>query len=111
MRSILKKLFGRSDSSRSGDRSNMYQPKQVRLFIKSFCPWCSKAMNWLEDHDIRYEILDVVRNDSAYQEMLKLSGQTLAPVIEVDGRVLADFGPSELSAFWKELGENPPAHD
>ena len=26
----------------------------------------------------------------------------LAPVIEVDGNVLADFGPSELAAWWKK---------
>jgi NADH:ubiquinone oxidoreductase subunit E len=26
-----------------------------------------------------------------------LSGQELAPVIEVDGKVLADFGPEELA--------------
>lgn len=34
--------------------------------------------------------------------MVRLSGQTLAPVIEVDGAVLADFGPEELAAFWQE---------
>jgi glutaredoxin 3 len=108
MRSILKKLFAHSDSPGSGDRSTMYQPKQVRLFIKSFCPWCSKAMNWLDDHDIRYETLDVLRSDSAYDQMVSLSGQTLAPVIEVDGHVLADFGPKELTAFWDTLGKNSP---
>jgi hypothetical protein len=35
--------------------------------------------------------------------MYRLSGQTLAPVIDVDGRVLADFGPKELAAFWRSL--------
>ena len=35
--------------------------------------------------------------------MLRLSGQTLAPVIEVDGEVLADFGPEELEEFWSGL--------
>jgi glutaredoxin 3 len=88
----------------------MYQPKRVRLFIKSYCPWCAKALDWLDDHGISYETIDVVRNEQAYQEMLQLSGQTLAPVIEVDGRVLADFGPPELATFWKQLHANPPAH-
>jgi hypothetical protein len=34
--------------------------------------------------------------------MVKLSGQTLAPVIDVDGKILADFGPPELAVFWKK---------
>lgn len=60
-------------------------------------------MNWLDDHDIEYETLDVTTNDAAYREMVKLSGQELSPVIEVDGKVLADFGPDELARFWKTL--------
>jgi glutaredoxin len=81
----------------------MYQPKKVRLFIKPFCGWCAQAMDWLDDHSIEYEVLDVVADEQAYEEMDRLSGQTLAPVIDVDGRILADFGARELAAFWKEL--------
>ena len=35
--------------------------------------------------------------------MFELSGQTLAPTIEVDGEVLADFDTDQLAAFWKNL--------
>lgn len=63
-------------------------------------------MNWLDDHDIEYEVLDVIKNDAAYNEMVKISGQELSPVIDVDGKVLADFGPNELAVFWKRLEES-----
>src|ERR1035441_7531653 len=76
---------------------------KIRLFIKSYCPWCHKAMRWLDDHDIQYEKLDVIADDAAYEEMVRLSGQELAPVIEADGKVLADFGPEELAKFWDKL--------
>jgi glutaredoxin 3 len=85
----------------------MYQPNKVRLFIKSYCPWCGQAMDWLDDRGIRYERLDVIRNPQAYDEMVRLSGQTLAPVIEVDGHVLADFGAQELAEFWQRLPGTP----
>ena len=61
-------------------------------------------MNWLDAHDVEYEVLDVMSSDTAYDEMVKLSGQELAPVIDVDGRILADFGPDQLEKFWKTLG-------
>jgi len=76
---------------------------KIRLFIKPYCPWCHKAMRWLDDHDIKYETLDVIADDEAYAEMVRLSGQELAPVMDVDGKVLADFGPEELIKFWEKL--------
>ena len=60
-------------------------------------------MRWLDDHDIDYEKIDVIADDAAFAEMVRLSGQELAPVLEVDGKVLADFGPEELEKFWKTL--------
>ena len=60
-------------------------------------------MRWLDEHDIDYEKIDVIANEAAYEEMVRLSGQELAPVIDVDGKVLADFGPGELAKFWDKL--------
>jgi len=75
----------------------------IRLFIKSYCGWCQKAIRWLDERGIKYESLDVIADQEAYDEMVELSGQTLAPVIDVDGDVLADFGPDELAKFWEKL--------
>ena len=60
-------------------------------------------MRWLDDHDISYEKLDVTADEAAFAEMVRLSGQELAPVLEVDGKVLADFGPEELPGFFESL--------
>ena len=76
---------------------------KIRLFIKSYCPWCHKAQHWLDDHVIKYETLDVIADRKAMTEMVRISGQSLAPVIDVDGRILADFGPEDLEKFWKQL--------
>jgi glutaredoxin len=76
---------------------------KTRLFIKPYCPWCQKAMRWLDEHDIKYEKLDVIADNEAFDEMVRLSGQESAPVIEVDGKVLADFGPEELAKFWERI--------
>jgi glutaredoxin 3 len=60
-------------------------------------------MRWLDDHDVEYEKIDVIGDETAFDEMIRLSGQELAPVIEVDGEVLADFGPDQLADFWTKL--------
>ena len=79
-------------------------PKRIRLFIKSYCGWCHKAERWLDEHEVEYEKVDVVADESAFDEMIRLSGQELAPVIEVDGEILADFGPDQLEEFLNKLG-------
>ena len=76
---------------------------KIRLFIKPYCPWCHKAMQWLDERGIKYQTLDVIADAGAFDEMVELSGQDLAPVIDMDGKVLADFGPEELGKFWNTL--------
>lgn len=60
-------------------------------------------MLWLDEHGIEYDKLDVIADKAAFDEMVRLSGQELAPVIDVNGKVLADFGPEELEKFWKQF--------
>lgn len=60
-------------------------------------------MRWLDDQDIAYEKLDVIADAAAFAEMVRVSGQELAPVLVVDGKVLSDFGPEELPKFFESL--------
>lgn len=60
-------------------------------------------MDWLNARGVQYEKLDVIADSKAFTAMVNLSGQRFAPVIEADGRVLADFGPDELACFWKQF--------
>ena len=83
------------------------KPKTVRLFVKTYCPWCHEAIAWLEERAIPFERLEVDVDSAAMNEMVELSGQRKAPVIEVDGDVLADFGADELGAWWKQKGLEP----
>lgn len=61
-------------------------------------------MTWLDRHGIGYEVLDVISDATAFSEMIRLSNQTLAPVLEADGKVLADFGANELQRWWQQQG-------
>ena len=83
------------------------KPTTIRLFIKPSCGWCHEVMEWLDARGINYERLNVSADAASFHEMVRLSEQTLAPVIDVDGEVLADFGADELEAWWKEMGFQP----
>lgn len=80
------------------------QRQRIRLFIKPYCGWCREAMAWLDRKGVSYESLDVISDATAFSEMIRLSNQTLAPVIEVEGKVLADFSADELQRWWRRQG-------
>jgi len=77
--------------------------KIVRLFVKPWCGWCHKAEKWLEAKGVKYQSFDVIADAAANEEMHKLSGQRFAPVIDVDGQILADFDVEQLAEFWKRF--------
>ncbi len=60
-------------------------------------------MHWLDERNVDYESIDVMADEVAYDEMIRLTGQELAPVIEAEGEILADFGPEQLPDFFAKL--------
>ena len=78
-------------------------PKNIRLFIKPWCGWCREAEAWLRERNIAYDAIDVTADRNAAREMVALSGQTRAPVIDCDGQILADFDTGQLAEFWKRF--------
>jgi arsenate reductase-like glutaredoxin family protein len=58
------------------------------------------AEEWLRQHGIAYEAVDVLSDPAAFAEMKRISVQSKAPVlITPDAKCLADFGPEELPVF------------
>lgn len=72
----------------------------LKLYVKTWCPWCVMAQEWLDMRGYQYQLIDVERSRADYQEMIALSGQRYTPtLVTSDGRVLPDFGPDELATF------------
>lgn len=37
------------------------------------CTTCKKAMKWLDDNNISYEVRDIKENNPSYEELLRLA--------------------------------------
>ena len=80
----------------------------LKLYVKTWCPWCVMAWEWLDAHGFRYELLDVEKNRADYDAMIRLSGQRRTPtLVTAGGAVLPDFGPEELEPFLKKHSITP----
>jgi glutaredoxin 3 len=74
------------------------------LYLKQGCPWCAEAVEFLDEHGIGYRLKDVTADSAAFAEMQKKSGQSKAPTLDWNGKVLADFGTDELVPFLRDRG-------
>jgi glutaredoxin 3 len=72
------------------------------LYVKPGCPWCDDAEDYLKAHGIAYAVANVSSDRAAFDEMLRLSGQTKAPTMRWDDEILADFGVEELQEFLRQ---------
>lgn len=72
------------------------------LYVKQGCPWCDEAIEFLDRHGVGYHLKEVRSDASAYAEMQKKSGQTKAPTLDWNGKILADFGTDELVPFLRQ---------
>ncbi len=74
------------------------------LYVKSGCPWCQEAIEFLDGHGVGYRLKEVTGDADAHREMQRKSGQTKAPTMDWNGRILADFGTEELVPFLRDQG-------
>jgi glutaredoxin 3 len=80
---------------------------QMKVYIKPGCPWCISALAWLEEEGYDFTKIDVINSTQALDEMVELSGQTLAPTLTYGSLLLADFGVPELEKFVEQHGIVP----
>ena len=91
-------------SNLAWERTFFMKPRNVRLFVKPGCSRCAEAKEGLRIRGVSFTELDVTSDPAAWDEMKRLTGQTKAPCLDVDGHILADFGAHELDVWWLKMG-------
>jgi glutaredoxin-like YruB-family protein len=73
----------------------------IKVYSTPLCPWCIKAKEFLKEHKIKFENIDVSRDVKAAHEMVKKSGQMGVPVIEIDKEIIIGFDEEKLKRILK----------
>ncbi len=64
---------------------------KVLVFTTPTCSWCQRAKTYLRQQDVRFREIDVSRDAAAARDLVRRTGQTGVPVIEIDGRPIVGF--------------------
>ena len=71
------------------------QPK-VRLFSTPACPFCYTLKEFLKKNNIKFEEIDVSKDEKAREEMIKKSGALEAPIVEIDDQIVVGFDKKKI---------------
>ena len=74
----------------------MAQEKKVKVFSTPFCPWCSRAKDFLKEKGIEFEDIDVSQDHDAAHFMIERSGQNGVPVIQIGDEFIVGFDKERM---------------
>ncbi|MCK5044762.1 thioredoxin family protein [Candidatus Parcubacteria bacterium] len=69
---------------------------EVKVFSTPVCPYCYTLKEFLKQHNIEFEDIDVSQNEEEQKRMVEKSGQMAVPVVEIDGEMIIGFDRKKL---------------
>ncbi len=63
----------------------------ITIYSTPTCPYCVMAKNYFKQKNVNFSDYDVSRNQSKAEEMIRLSGQSGVPVININGNIIRGF--------------------
>ncbi|RLG20838.1 NrdH-redoxin [Candidatus Micrarchaeota archaeon] len=69
---------------------------KVIVYSTPTCPWCERTKQFLKEHNIEFEDVDVSQDVERATEMIMKSGQMGVPVIDIDGNIIIGFDVDKI---------------
>lgn len=76
---------------------------KIRIYSTPTCPYCHMAKDFFKQRGIAFEDIDVSSNQEAAREMIRKTGMTGVPQIEINGRMIVGFNKKALEKELKNL--------
>ena len=73
----------------------------VKIYSTPSCPWCKKTKEYLKVHKVKFKDINVAEDQKAAQEMIKKSGQTGVPVLDINGEIIVGFKEDKIKKALK----------
>ncbi|MCW7755387.1 glutaredoxin family protein [Desulfobotulus sp. H1] len=88
----------------------------LQVFSASWCPHCQKAIRWLRDNDIPFQVVNIeTAETSLVEKVVAINGgeDWVVPTLEYEGKWRKGmvFEPQSFKQDLIELGMTVPDHD
>jgi len=97
--SFFKSIMNSSLYSAGYKNSDQKKTKRVIVYSTPTCPHCTTLKNYLKENKITFRDIDVSKDQSIAQQMMRKSGQQGVPQIEINGRIVVGFDKSKIDGL------------
>jgi glutaredoxin len=80
----------------------------IVAYLKPTCGWSRGVRAVLQKYELPFEDRNITDDPAQREEMIRKSGQTLSPCVEVNGQMLADVSGEEVEAWLLNNGVVQP---
>lgn len=79
------------------------------MYATRWCGDCRRAKRWFDAHGIRYDVIDIDRDDQAAAYVIQVNGgmRSVPTIVFPDGSVLVEPTSRELAAQCSQMGARP----
>lgn len=70
---------------------------EVKVYSTPTCPYCAMVKEYLSSKGVTFENIDVAADQSAGEEMVKISGQMGVPVIVAGNEIIVGFDKGAIN--------------
>lgn len=74
------------------------QPRVI-VFSTPTCTYCNAAKRYFREQGIQFKDVDVSRDTAAARDMLRRSGQSGVPVIDIAGKIVIGFDRPKIDRY------------
>ena len=68
----------------------------IKIYTTPTCHFCKAAKEFFKEKGIKFEEIDVSKNEEAAEEAVKKSGQMSVPIIDINGKIIVGFDKEKL---------------
>ncbi len=69
----------------------------IKIYTTPICPYCVTLKQFLKEHNVEFEEIDVSQNEELKDELIEKSGQMGVPMIDIDGELIVGFDKEKIS--------------
>jgi len=73
----------------------------VKVYTTPSCPYCYTLKEFLLEHNIQFEDIDISKDGKVRDEIIKKSEAIGAPILEIDGEIVVGFDRAKIVKLLK----------
>ena len=81
--------------------ASLHNNNMVKIYSTPTCVYCKTLKEYLTKHEVKFENIDVSKDEKELDTMIKASGQMGVPVVDIDGEIIIGFDKQKIDELLK----------